>query len=150
MRPSRQRWWLFGLAVFVGLAGLVPPALPAEKVLFGPHTYTHTGGWPNQFTETITLPPTLTAPFRLHVQNGDPGGRHQVLGATIRLNGTVVASTDDFYTRTRGRYGFDVRPVAAFDRSVALRTRSTLQVSLTGPRGSFIILTLFGTIPPPG
>jgi YD repeat-containing protein len=120
-----------------------------EEIVFGPHTYTRTAGAPNQFTETITLPPTLTAPFRLHVQNGDTAGHHQILGATIRLNGTVVASTDDFYTRTRGRYGFDLHPVPAFDRPVALRTRNTLQVSLTGPRGSFIILTLFGTIPPP-
>jgi hypothetical protein len=55
------------LALLAGLV-LVPASTPAaEEILFGPARYTTPSGPPQPFSETILLPPTLTAPVRLHV-----------------------------------------------------------------------------------
>jgi hypothetical protein len=120
------------------LAALPPPARAVEQLLFGRTTYTRSSGPPNQFQESIALPPTLTAPFRLHVQNGNPDGSHRISRATVTLNGTQVAGPPDFNQH-----------VAGFDRPVTLRANNTLQVHLTSTPGSFLRLTLYGTIPPP-
>ncbi|HSB81585.1 MAG TPA: hypothetical protein VLM91_22630, partial [Candidatus Methylomirabilis sp.] len=58
--------------------------------------------------------------------------------ATLWMNGTEVAAPADFSQQ-----------VPAFDRAVALQTNNTLQVRLTSLPGSSLILTLYGTIPPP-
>jgi hypothetical protein len=97
---------------FLGVAGAAPGA---EHLLVGPTQYTRTSGPPNQFSETIVLPPTLTAPFRLHVQNGSPDGSHRISSATIRLNGTQVAGPSDF-----------TQQVAGFDKPVTLLPTNTL------------------------
>ncbi len=131
MRPSIA-------VLLLALLATSSPALATEEALFGPAQVTRTAGLPTQFSEEIALPPTLVAPFRLHVQNGSPDGTHRVSGATIMLNGAQVASPSDFNQQ-----------VAAFDRTVALQPNNTLQVRLTSAPGSFLILTLFGTIPPP-
>lgn len=138
MQLRRRGGWLFALAVLAGLADLAGPTLAAEQVISGPTTYTRTSGPPNQFQETIALPPTLTAPFRLHIQNGNPDGSNRISSATITLNGTQIAGPSDFSQQ-----------VAAFDRTVTLQANNTLQVRLTSLPGSFLVLTLFGTIPPP-
>jgi hypothetical protein len=114
------------------------PALAAEEILFGPTQYVRTAGPPNQFSETIALPPTLTAPFRLHVQNGTSDGNHRVSSATITLNGTQVVGPADF-----------TQQVAAFDKAVTLQPSNTLQVRLASKPGSLLLLTLVGTVPPP-
>ncbi len=138
MQPDQHRGWLFWLAVLVGVASLAPPALASEQVIFGPATYNCTGGPPSQFQETITLPPTLTSPFRLHVQNGNPDGTNRITSGSITLNSTQIAGPSDFN-----------RQVAAFDRTVTLQANNTLQVRLTSTRPGFLILTLLGTVPPP-
>jgi RHS repeat-associated protein len=133
--PSSQRArWIVLLAFFATSS----PALATEEAIFGPAQFTRTAGPPNQFSAEIALPPTLVAPFRLHVQNGSPDGTHRISSATITLNGAQVAGPSDFNQQ-----------VAAFDRTVALQPNNTLQVRLTSAPGSFLLLTLFGTIPPP-
>jgi len=106
MRPTwRAGWWLpLILTLALGLTPRV--ALATDQLLFGPTQYTRTSGPPNQFMETIPLPPTLAAPFRLHIQNGNPDGSHRLSSATITLNGTQVAGPSDFSQH-----------VAAFDRA---------------------------------
>ena len=129
---------LVGLAMLLsGVAhgGLAPAA---DQILFGPVTYTRTSGPPTEVLETIARPPTLTAPFRLQIQNGDPDGSHRLSSATITLNGTPVAGPADF---TPG--------VAGVERSVTLQPANTLQLRLTSPPGAFLVLTLTGTVPPP-
>ncbi len=139
---ARREWEGWGRTMLgvllLGLLGLPAPLLASEQVIFGPTQYTRTSGPPNQFRETIALPPTLTAPFRLHVQNGGADGSHRTSSATITLNGAQVASPSDF---SQG--------VAGFDRTVTLQANNTLQVRLTSSPGSFLVLTLYGTIPPP-
>ncbi|MBI3722020.1 MAG: hypothetical protein HY248_05655, partial [Fimbriimonas ginsengisoli] len=122
----------------LALFALSNPAHAAEQVIFGPTQYVRTSGPPNQFTEDIAVPPTLSAPFRLHVQNGNSDGTLRISSATIVLNGVQVAGPSDFNQQ-----------VAAFDRTMTLQPNNTLQVRLASAPGSLLILTLFGTIPPP-
>ncbi len=138
MKSQRAVRWLHGIAVLWALVSLASPSPAAEQVLFGPSQYTRTAGPPNQFLETIPLPPTLTAPFRLHIENGNADGTHRISSATITLNGIQVVGPSDFSQQ-----------VAAFDRTVSLQASNTLQIRLMSKPGSFLTLTLYGTIPPP-
>ena len=138
MQPSQRGVWVLGLVVLGTLVGLAATASATEQLIFGPTQYTRTSGPPNQFAATIPLPPTLVAPFRLHVQNGNPDGSNRISSATITLNGTQVAGPSDFSQQ-----------VAAFDRVLTLQANNTLQVRLTSKPGSFLVLTLYGTVPPP-
>lgn len=123
------RLLLAGLTLGILTTG-AGPGWATDQLLFGPTQYTRTSGPPNQFMETIPLPPTLAAPFRLHIQNGNPDGSHRLSSATITLNGTQVAGPSDFSQH-----------VAAFDRAVTLQANNTLQVRLTSTPGSFLILS---------
>ncbi|HEY7675617.1 MAG TPA: hypothetical protein VIG69_00995, partial [Candidatus Methylomirabilis sp.] len=122
----------------VGLATNVSSALAAEQVILGPGQYARTAGPPNQYTDSFTLPPTLMAPFRLHVQNGNPDGTCRLSSATIDLNGVRVARQADFNQQ-----------VAGFDRTVTLQAANTLELRLTSRPCGILTLTLFGTVPPP-
>ncbi len=141
---AHRHWrWRGGgrlLLILSAMLSLPGPAQAAEQLLFGPSQYTRTSGPPDEFIQAIGLPPTLTAPFRLHVQNGNADGTNRVSSATITLNGTEVAGPSDFS-----------QAVPGFDRTVTLQANNTLQVQLTSPTapGSFLVLTLAGTVPPP-
>ena len=133
--------WMVGVSILWLCAGLVQGggvAFAAEEVLFGPAQYTRTSGPPNEFMETIPLPATLVTPFRIHVQNGNANGTNRISSAKIWVNGSEVAGPADFG-----------QGVASFDRVVGLQASNTLQVRLTSTPGSFLILTLSGTVPPP-
>ncbi len=134
----RARRLIPALAVLLLALGAARPAAATEQPVFGPQQYTRTAGPPNQFTDNFPLPPTLAAPFRLHVQNGNPDGSNRISSATITLNGTQAAGPSDFNQQ-----------VAGFDRTVSLQANNTLQVRLTSPPGSFLVVTLYGTVPPP-
>lgn len=138
MATQRMMRVLLAVVLLAFLIASAVPAMAAEEGLFGPTTYTRTSGPPNQFSETIALPPTLTAPFRLQVQNGNPDGTNRVSSATITLNGTAVVTPTDFNQQ-----------VAAFDKAVTLQPSNTFQVRLTSLPGSFLILSLYASIPPP-
>ncbi|HSB68694.1 MAG TPA: hypothetical protein VLT62_05125 [Candidatus Methylomirabilis sp.] len=136
-----QTLWMVEVSILLLCAGLGQGgglAYAAEEVLFGPRQYTRTSGPPNQFMETMALPLTLTAPFRVHVQNGHPDGTQRVSSAKLWVNGTEVTGPTDFSQQ-----------VAAFDRPVTLQASNTLQLRLTSTPGSFLVLTLSGTVPPP-
>ena len=110
----------------------------------------HGGGiLPTQAQANVEIPATVAGPFRLHVQNGDEAGTHRILSATVTLNGTVVVAPWDFYTLDLEPPGLGVDPVLALDRTVTLRSRNTLQVRFLGFPGSFLVLSVYGTIPPP-
>ncbi|HSB81584.1 MAG TPA: hypothetical protein VLM91_22625 [Candidatus Methylomirabilis sp.] len=67
MRSRRSVGWLLGLVVLATITGLGSTSQAAEEVIFGPAQYIRTSGPPNQFMETVSVPPTLAAPFRLHI-----------------------------------------------------------------------------------
>ncbi len=130
--------WSVAAAALVGGLTIAPPAHAAEQAIFGPATYTRTAGPPNTFVDSFALPATLIAPFRLHVQNGNPDGTHRISSATITLNGVQVAGPSDF-----------LQQIAGFDKTISLQANNTLQVHLTSAPGSYLVITVFSTVPPP-
>ena len=73
---------LFTALLAMSLSGLGVGALQAQMVLFGPTTYTRTAGAPNQFADTFTLPAGTTAPYTIHIVNGNADGTKRVSSAT--------------------------------------------------------------------
>ena len=54
--------------------------------LIGPTTYTKQGGLPQTFTQQVTVPSTVRAPFYLFVQNGNPDGSSRVVFGAVTLS----------------------------------------------------------------
>lgn len=128
-----MRRWLTSLTVLaIGLA-LTAPAF-AQSVLFGPKQYTRTAGPPNQFTDTFTLPAGTTAPYTLHVVNGNANGTNRISSATVKLNGTKILDPSDFGQN-----------VAVLDRTVTLQASNTLEIRLTSAPGSFLTVSVLDT-----
>jgi len=111
-------------------------ALPAanavtEIPLFGPKKYVRTTGAKDVYTVTVDVAAWLKSPFRLHVKNGEDDGTFRVSSATVEINGTTVLSQQDFNQNA-----------AAYDRTVTLTPKTTLEVTLatcrrpTSPSGS--------------
>ena len=133
-----RRWLTLLTLLAMGLA-LTAPAF-AQTVLFGPKTYTRTAGPPNQFTDTFTLPAGTTAPYTLHIVNGNANGTNRISSATVKLNGVEILDPNDFGQN-----------VAVLDRTVALQASNTLEIRLTSAPGSFIMVSVLdtsaGTVP---
>ncbi|HSC71945.1 MAG TPA: hypothetical protein VLH58_11360, partial [Candidatus Methylomirabilis sp.] len=147
-RPACPSPLVLLLSLLLLVAGLAGAAQATEQPFFGPWQVTRTGVL-TQAQATIEAPPTLTGPFRLHLLNGDGTGAHQVLSATVTLNGTVVVFPWDLYTLDLDPPGIGVQPVLSLARPVALRARNTLQVRFLGLPGSYLVLSVSGTVPPP-
>ncbi|MEK6762394.1 MAG: carboxypeptidase regulatory-like domain-containing protein [Nitrospirota bacterium] len=128
-----MRRWLISLTVLVMGLALTVPAF-AQTVLFGPKQYTRTAGPPNQFTDTFTLPSGTTAPYTLHVVNGNANGTNRISSATVKLNGVEILDPNDFGQN-----------VAVLDRTVTLQTNNTLTIRLTSAPGSFITVSVLDT-----
>lgn len=127
-----RRHVTFLMVLAMGLA-LTAPAF-AQTVLFGPKQYTRTAGPPNQFTDTFTLPAGTTAPYTLHVVNGNANGTNRISSATVKLNGVQIAGPNDFGQN-----------VAVIDRAVALQASNTLEIRLTSAPGSFLVVSVLDT-----
>lgn len=127
-----RRWLPLLTVLAMGLA-LTAPAF-AQTVLFGPTQYTRTAGPPNQFTNTFTLPTGATAPYTLHVVNGNPNGTNRISSATVKLNGAQILGPSDFGQN-----------VAVLDRTVTLQATNTLEIRLTSAPGSFITVSVLDT-----
>ncbi len=85
--------------VVAGLAGGAGSAFSQaapDQLLFGPKQYVRTTGAPNQFTETITVPTSVGAPFLLHIVNGQSNGQNRISSAWIEVNNVQVAGPADF------------------------------------------------------
>ena len=119
-----------------------------EQLFHGPWQVPRTGAL-TQVQAIIEVPATLMAPYRLHVQNGDGTGAHRVLSATIALNGTVVVFPREFYDVVLQPPKVGVEPVLTVDRTVPLEARNTLAVRFLGAPGSYLVLSVYGTVPPP-
>ena len=127
-----RRWLPLLTLLAMGLA-LTAPAF-AQTVLFGPKQYTRTAGPPNQFTDTFTLPSGTTAPYTLHVVNGNANGTNRISSATVKLNSTQILGPSDFGQN-----------VAVIDRTVSLQASNTLEIRLTSAPGSFITVSVLDT-----
>src|SRR5581483_195304 len=121
-----------------GLAQAYASLAGGNITVFGPQRYDRTTGLPNQYSATFSLPVGAASPFQLLVQNGDPSGGNRVSSGWITIDGTQVVGPSDFNQN-----------VATIARSVSLTSQNTLQVTLASKPGSYIILNIYGTNPPP-
>src|SRR5438132_2208403 len=122
--------WILSVSVFALLVGGLVRPLPLysqttpDQLIFGPKQYVRATGAPVTVTDSFTVPPSIGAPFLLHLVNGDASGAHRVTSATIVLNGVQIAGPADFSPQ-----------VAVLDRTVTLQTTNTLQVTDNEPKG---------------
>lgn len=132
-RPTRRGWFA---VVMLCLAFVLvhQEIVQAQTVLFGPKQYTRTAGPPNIFTDTFTLPAGTTAPYTLHVVNGNTNGTNRISSATVTLNGAQILGPSDFGQN-----------VAIIDRTVTLQASNQLEIRLTSAPGSFITLSVLDT-----
>ena len=127
------------------LDALTPEAEPAPAApvvqqaavaigLFGPRKFVRGKGAPFTEVERFTLPPDVTGPFTLRLQNGETGGANRVSSATVRLNGVEIFRQSDFNQN-----------VPALSRVVTLAANNTLEVKLASQPGSFLVINLQGS-----
>jgi RHS repeat-associated protein len=107
---------------------LLSPAPASAQTLFGPQQYTLTSGTPQSFSAVVS---TSAGPAHLHVVNGAPDGSARLSHASISLNGVEVVGPDDL--------GADV---ALVDKPVLLFSNNVLSVTLSGPVGGTLEVTL--------
>ncbi len=132
-RPT-GRSWVAAVMLCLVCVFVHQEIVQAQTVLFGPKQYTRTAGPPNQFTDTFTLPAGTTAPYTLHVVNGNTNGTNRISSATVTLNGTQILGPSDFGQN-----------VAVIDRTVTLQASNQLEIRLTSAPGSFITVSVLDT-----
>src|ERR1041384_7483011 len=70
------------------------PVSQAETiVVYGPRRFDRTGQL-SKFSEQFTLPANAVAPFNIQIVNGSLDGTNRVLSGTVRLNGVVLADSN--------------------------------------------------------
>lgn len=116
--------------------GLAMPALATpDQLIFGAKQYVRTSGAPNQFTDTITVPTTVGAPFLLHIVNGQSNGQNRISSAWIEVNNVQVAGPADFGQN-----------VAVVDRTIDLNPGTNqLKVKLASTPGAYLTVYVYGT-----
>ena len=126
-------------ALTLSLVGLIAPSAQAQsapdQLIFGPKQYLRTTGAPNQYTDTITVPVSVGAPFLVHIVNGQSNGQNRVSSAWITVNNVQVAGPSDFGQN-----------VAVVDRTITLNPGSnTLQVKVASTPGAYLTISVYGT-----
>ena len=118
------------------LVGLVAPAYATpDQLIFGAKQYTRTTGAPNQFTDTISVPTNVGAPFLLHIVNGQSNGQSRISSVWITVNNVQVAGPADFGQN-----------VAIVDRTITLNPGTNqLTVKVASTPGAFLTVSVYGT-----
>jgi len=123
-----------GLAALGGLALAMPAVAQGtpDQLIFGAKQYVRTSGAPTQFTDTITVPANVGAPFLLHIVNGQSNGQNRISSAWIEVNNVQVAGPADFG-----------QTVAIVDRTITLTPGTNqLTVKLASTPGAFITVSV--------
>jgi RHS repeat-associated protein len=114
-------------------------ASPQTRIVFGPEQFTRTTGATNIYTDTFSVPSYVTAPYTLHVQNGQLNGQNRLEDAissgAVSINGAEIVHKSDFNQN-----------VATIDRTVTLQPENSFTVTLDSAPDSFIIVTVSGVI----
>ena len=121
---------------FLGAAHSVAQAA-SDQLLFGPKQYVRVGiGAPTEYTDTITVPTSVSDPFLLHIVNGQANGQNRVVSsAWISVNGVQVAGPADF-----------AQNVSMVDRTVTLQPgTNTITIKLASVPNSYLTISVFGT-----
>ncbi|MEA2203723.1 MAG: hypothetical protein QOE77_499 [Blastocatellia bacterium] len=116
-------------------AAVWPAVSTAGSTIFGPARFDRTPGAPNKYLEQFSLPAGVTAPYILHIQNGEPDGTNRVSSATVKLNGVDILVPSDLNQN-----------IANIDRSVTLTSANSLEVRLASNPGSYLIINLSGSV----
>lgn len=115
-------------------AATEPTAQSAETVnIFGPKRY-DSAGFLTKAAEQITLPADAFAPFTVEVQNGAADGTGRALVGTVRLNGTVVFSSNELNLQAPSQ-----------TQTVTLSASNTLEISFLSRRAAFLVVTVKAT-----
>jgi RHS repeat-associated protein len=100
--------------------------------VFGPQRYDRLAGPPRNQTAQFALASTPLSAYTLRVENGDPqGGTNRVTGATIILNGQMVASAADLTPAA---------PILL--RNVQLQTANSLSIRIIGAPRSYLTIAI--------
>ncbi|MBI3995682.1 MAG: Ig-like domain-containing protein, partial [Nitrospirae bacterium] len=107
--------------------------------LFGPEQFLRTTGATNVYTRSFNVPSYVSAPYTLHIQNGQPNGAGRLTDAissgAISINGTEIVHKSDFNQN-----------VVSIDRTITLNAVNTLTVTLDSAPDSFILVVISGVI----
>lgn len=128
-----------GLAVLMGMLLNVPEPVCAQsmpdQLLLGPKQYLRTSGAPNEYTDTITVPTSVGAPFLLHLVNGQSNGQNRISSAWVTVNTVQVAGSSDFG-----------QTVSVLDRTITLNPgTNTLTVKVASIPGALLTISVYGT-----
>ncbi len=107
-------------------------AIDTNRTFYGPAQFARTTGAPNSYTNAISTI-GYTAPFTLHVRNGDANGNSPASSATISLDGVVLMSPADF-KKHKVDYSFSITPGAT----------TSLQVQMAGTDTGFVTVWIDG------
>src|SRR5438132_1120710 len=113
---------------------LAPSVTPDETIIvYGLHRFDRTGML-TKATDQFTLSSDAFAPFNIMVQNGDAGGSGRVLIGTVRLNGSVVFSSNELNLQ-----------VPSLTQQVTLASQNTIDVTFFSRRAAFLTITVTAT-----
>ena len=112
----------------------------ATQTLLGPEQFTRTSGATTIYTRTVTVPPTVVAPYTLHIVNGNPNTstnrvaiEDAVSSGQVLINGIQVVAPSEFSKTT-----------AVIDKTVTLGASNTVEIRLNSTPDSYITVTLSG------
>lgn len=134
MGTRSRRVLALAFALFNCAASVFAQSTP-DQLLLGPTQYLRSSGGPTEYTETITVPTTVGAPFLLHIVNGQSNGTNRISSAWIIVNNVQVAGPADFGQN-----------VAVVDRTITLNPgTNTLKVKLASTPGAYLTISVYGT-----
>ncbi|HKZ46147.1 MAG TPA: kelch repeat-containing protein, partial [Thermodesulfobacteriota bacterium] len=131
------------LSIFLIILSLPLNAFASQtRALFGPEVFTRTSGSTDIYTRSFTIPGYVSAPYNLHIKNGNPASNTNkvavddaVSSASAWLNGVKVVAENEFS-----------KTVDSIDKTVTLNQTNTLEIRLNSAPGSYITLTISGAI----
>lgn len=119
-------------------ASLTPPPVESTVVdtilIYGPKVFETPTGAPQHHVEQFAVEVMPGAIYTLRVGNGIPDGGGRVSSASIWLNGAEVIGATDLGAT-----------VEAFEKVVAPASSMTLEVTVAGPPGSRVTVTIWTT-----
>jgi YD repeat-containing protein len=114
-------------------------ASACTNTFYGPQKFERTKSEKNQYVAEFQLPSDATGPYNLHIQNGDPSGSNRVSSATISIvSGAQVLFQSDLNQN-----------IATIDRCIALGSTNEVKIVLASVPGSYLSISICGTIAKP-
>ncbi|MGH7542575.1 MAG: hypothetical protein ACREK7_01425, partial [Gemmatimonadota bacterium] len=117
-------------------AAIAPPSLESSVVdtilVYGPQVFETSTGSPQHHVERFAMEVVPDAVYTLRVENGAADGSGRVSSASIRLNGVEVIGAGDLDAT-----------VGVDEGVITPETNTTLEVTIAGPPGSHVTVTIW-------